>query len=101
MQATEKTQGNAKSQGWLLLGAVVMVALVLTGEPRPILPGSMLSGAGRQFTQRVPTLALFPGLAISMAVLAVNLFGDVLRDMLDPRLRGDSASSGVVEGRLG
>jgi len=34
-----------------------------------------------------PTLALFPGLAISTAVLACNLFGDMLRDVLDPRLR--------------
>lgn len=41
--------------------------------------GGMLSGAGRQFMERVPTLALFPGLAISIAVLAFNLFGDMLR----------------------
>jgi peptide/nickel transport system permease protein len=90
MQATEKTQGNAKSHGWLLLGAVVMVALDLTGEPRPILPGSLLSGAGRQVMEQVRTLALFPGLAVSRAALAVNLFGDMLRDILDPRLCGDS-----------
>ena len=37
--------------------------------------------------EQVPTLALFPGLAISIAVLACNLFGDMLRDVLDPRLR--------------
>ena len=49
--------------------------------------GGMLSGAGRQFMEQVPTLALFPGLAISIAVLAFNLFGDMLRDILDPRLR--------------
>ena len=36
-------------------------------------------------------LALFPGLAISMAVLAFNLFGDMLRDILDPRLRSGSS----------
>jgi peptide/nickel transport system permease protein len=51
----------------------------------------MLSGAGRQFMERVPTLTLFPGLAISIAVLAFNLFGDMLRDILDPRLRSGSA----------
>ena len=41
--------------------------------------------------ERVPTLALFPGLAISIAVLAFNLLGDMLRDILDPRLRSGSA----------
>jgi peptide/nickel transport system permease protein len=34
-----------------------------------------------------PWLAIFPGLALSLAVLAFNLFGDALRDVLDPRLR--------------
>jgi peptide/nickel transport system permease protein len=50
--------------------------------------GNMLSGAGRQYMEEVPTLALFPGLAIAMATLAFNLLGDTLRDIFDPRLRG-------------
>ncbi|MGD9890867.1 MAG: ABC transporter permease, partial [Dehalococcoidia bacterium] len=50
--------------------------------------GGMLSGAGRQYMEQVPTLAIFPGLAIALTVLAFNLFGDTLRDILDPRMRG-------------
>ncbi|MBI4312666.1 MAG: ABC transporter permease [Chloroflexi bacterium] len=50
--------------------------------------GMMLSGEGRQFMESAPWLSIFPGLAITLAVLAFNLFGDALRDVLDPRLRG-------------
>ena len=50
--------------------------------------GSMLSGDNRIFMIGSPWLAIFPGLAISIAVLAWNLFGDALRDIWDPRLRG-------------
>ncbi len=50
--------------------------------------GNMLSGAGRQFMEQAPWLVLGPGIAISLVVLAYNLLGDVLRDILDPRLRG-------------
>jgi ABC-type dipeptide/oligopeptide/nickel transport system permease subunit len=50
--------------------------------------GMMLSGEGRQFMESAPWLSIFPGLAITLAVLAFNLFGDALRDALDPRLRG-------------
>jgi len=49
--------------------------------------GGMLND-GRQFLRQAWWLATFPGLAISMLVLAVNLLGDGLRDALDPRLRG-------------
>jgi len=50
--------------------------------------GGMLSGEGRRQLERAPWLAIFPGLAISVVVLAFNLLGDALRDVLDPRLRG-------------
>ncbi|MBI2171718.1 MAG: ABC transporter permease [Chloroflexi bacterium] len=50
--------------------------------------GMMLSGEGRQFMESAPWLSIFPGVAITLAVLAFNLFGDALRDALDPRLRG-------------
>ena len=50
--------------------------------------GSDLSGPGRQFMELAPWTAIFPGLAISVAVFAFNLFGDAVRDVLDPRLRG-------------
>jgi peptide/nickel transport system permease protein len=55
-------------------------------EPTPAW-GLMLSGAAVEFAERAPWMAIFPGLAISLAVFAFNLFGDSLRDALDPRLR--------------
>jgi len=55
-------------------------------EPTPSW-GLMLRGAGMQFLEQAPWLAIAPGVAISMAVFGFNLFGDSLRDALDPRLR--------------
>jgi len=52
--------------------------------------GLMLSSTGRAFMEQAPWLAIFPGLAISVAVLGFNLFGDTLRDIWDPKLRGRS-----------
>ena len=49
--------------------------------------GNMLSGAQNRFDLG-PHLAIMPGIMISIAVLAMNLFGDAVRDALDPRLRG-------------
>ena len=50
--------------------------------------GADLSGASRTFLIRAPWLAIFPGLALSLTVFGFNVFGDALRDTLDPRLRG-------------
>jgi peptide/nickel transport system permease protein len=57
--------------------------------PSPIEPtwGNILA-EGRQYLQNAPWITLFPGLAISLTVLGINLMGDALRDALDPRLRG-------------
>jgi len=49
--------------------------------------GLMLRGAAVDFAERAPWMAIYPGLAISLAVFAFNLFGDSLRDALDPKLR--------------
>ena len=49
--------------------------------------GLMLRGAAVQFAESAPWMAVFPGLAISLAVFGFNLFGDSLRDALDPKLR--------------
>ena len=49
--------------------------------------GLMLRGAAVEFAERAPWMALFPGLAISLAVFAFNTFGDSLQDELDPKLR--------------
>jgi peptide/nickel transport system permease protein len=55
-------------------------------EPVPAW-GLMLQGGAEQYAESAPWMAIFPGLAITLAVLAFNLFGDALRDVLDPRMR--------------
>jgi ABC-type dipeptide/oligopeptide/nickel transport system permease subunit len=73
--------GNA-----ILIEASLSFLGVGTQPPEPSW-GLMLSSTGRAFFEQAPWLAIFPGLAISLAVLAFNLFGDTLRDAWDPRLR--------------
>jgi peptide/nickel transport system permease protein len=57
-----------------------------TAEPTPSW-GLMLSGGAPMYAEKAPWLAIFPGIAISLAVFGFNLFGDSLRDALDPKLR--------------
>lgn len=56
-------------------------------EPRPSW-GGMLSGNAQRHIEDAPWLVIFPGLALALVVFAFNMFGDALRDVLDPRLRG-------------
>jgi peptide/nickel transport system permease protein len=58
-----------------------------TPPPQPSW-GTMLSGNAQLYARTAPYLAIFPGIAISLAVFGFNLLGDALRDILDPRLRG-------------
>ncbi len=55
-------------------------------EPTPSW-GLMLSGAAADFYEQAPWMIVFPGVAISLAVFAFNLFGDSLRDWLDPKIK--------------
>jgi peptide/nickel transport system permease protein len=50
--------------------------------------GGMLSGSGRTYMLQAPWMAVFPGIALSLAVFSFNMLGDALRDLLDPKLRG-------------
>ena len=50
--------------------------------------GGMLSSEGRSYMEVKPSLALLPGLALATVIYGVNMFGDAMRDLLDPRLRG-------------
>ena len=50
--------------------------------------GGMLSREGRTYMEAAPRLALWPGLSLTLVVYSLNMFGDALRDLLDPRLRG-------------
>lgn len=74
--------GNA-----ILIEAALSFLGVGTQPPTPSW-GLMLSSTGRAFMEQAPWLAIFPGLAISLAVFGFNLFGDTLRDAWDPKLRG-------------
>jgi ABC-type dipeptide/oligopeptide/nickel transport system permease subunit len=75
---------------WLGNAIVIEAALSFLGlgtpPPTPTW-GGMLSGEGRRNLETAPYLAIFPGLAISVVVLAFNMLGDALRDLLDPQLR--------------
>jgi peptide/nickel transport system permease protein len=75
------------------LGAIILAESALSflgfGVPPPQPSwGAMLSGSGRTYMFRAPWMAVWPGLAISLAVFGFNMLGDALRDELDPRLRG-------------
>ncbi len=54
--------------------------------------GGMLSREGLQYMEMAPRLALWPGLALTITVYSLNMFGDAVRDLLDPRLRGGEGS---------
>ena len=75
---------------WVGNAIVIEAALSFLGlgtpPPTPTW-GGMLALEGRRHLENAPWLALAPGAAISIAVLAVNMLGDALRDVLDPRLR--------------
>jgi peptide/nickel transport system permease protein len=72
-------------QAILLEASLSFLGLGVT-EPTPAW-GLMLSGRSSDFYREAPWMIVFPGLAISLSVFAFNLFGDSLRDRLDPRLR--------------
>ena len=55
-------------------------------EPTPAW-GLMLQGGAEEYAESAPWMAIWPGIAISLAVFGFNLFGDALRDVLDPKLR--------------
>ena len=74
------------------LGAAILAEAALSylglgaAEPTPSW-GLMLSGSALSYAEKAPWLPIFPGIAISLAVFGFNLFGDSLRDALDPKLR--------------
>lgn len=75
------------------VGAVILSEAALSflglGVPPPAPTwGGMLSGDGRTYLYLGPWLALAPGICLTVVVYAANVFGDALRDLLDPRMRG-------------
>jgi peptide/nickel transport system permease protein len=74
--------------GTMILAESTLAFLGL-GVPPPLPTwGGMLSGSGRVYMLQGPWLALAPGLCLVVVVYAANVFGDALRDLLDPRMRG-------------
>jgi peptide/nickel transport system permease protein len=74
------------------LGSAILAEAALsylglgTADPTPSW-GLMLSGSAPLYAEKAPWMAVFPGIAISLSVFGFNLFGDSLRDALDPKLR--------------
>ena len=82
------------------IGAVIIAEASLSflgfGLPLQIPSwGGMLSREGRQYMEMAPRLALWPGLCLTIVVYSLNMFGDAVRDLLDPRLRGGAGRLGA------
>ena len=63
--------------------------------------GGMLSREGRQYMEIAPHLALWPGLCLTVVVYSLNMFGDAVRDLLAPRMRGRLGRHGAGRGEPG
>ena len=78
------------------IGGYILAAASLSflgfGLP-PQIPdwGGMLSREGREYMEMAPWLAVWPGLALTITLYSLNMFGDAMRDLLDPRLRGSGS----------
>ena len=71
----------------ILTEASLSFLVLCVPEPYPSW-GRLLSESAAEYVRTAPWLVIFPGVAISLAVFGTNLFGDALRDILDPRQRG-------------
>ena len=84
--------------GWAII-AEASLSFLGFGLP-PDVPswGTLLSREGRQYMEMAPRLAMWPGVALTLVVYCLNMVGDALRDLLDPRLRG---GGGALAGGVG
>ena len=86
------------------IGGVIIseAALSFLGYGLPVqIPtwGGMLSREGRKYMEVAPWLAIWPGVCLTIVVYCLNMFGDAVRDLLDPRLRGGAGRLGAQEAR--
>jgi peptide/nickel transport system permease protein len=77
---------TAQLGGAILAEAALSYLGLGAAEPTPSW-GLMLSGSALSYAEKAPWIPIFPGIAISLGVFGFNLFGDSLRDALDPKLR--------------
>ncbi len=86
----------------ITIGAMIVAEASLSllgfGLP-PEVPswGGMLSREGHQYMTIAPRLAIWPGLCLTIVVYGINMFGDAVRDLLDPRLRGGAGRYGTSQ----
>ena len=81
------------------IGGVILAEASLSflgfGIPPPYPSwGQMISGQSRYHLERAPWIPLWPGVALTLAVYGMNMFGDAVRDLIDPRLRGGVGGMG-------
>jgi len=85
------------SMGGMILSEATLSFLGFGIPPPTPSWGGMLSGQARTYMLMAPWLAVWPGLALSIAVYGINMLGDGVRDILDPRLRGGLGRYGRVK----
>ena len=89
--------GFTLSVGSMILSEA-MLSFLGFGIPPPTPSwGGMLQGSARRYMLQAPWMALWPGLALALAVYGINMLGDALRDLWDPRLRGGLGRYGRVK----
>jgi len=82
--------------------AIIMTEAALSflglGIPPPLPSwGGMLSGSARTYMMEAPWMGIWPGVALALLVYGANMFGDAMRDVLDPRLRGGGGGFRLVK----
>ena len=85
-----------------IMGLDVPASLSFLGFGLPLnVPswGGLLSREGRYYMQQAPWLAMWPGIFLTVVVYSFNMFGDAVRDLLDPRLRGGVGRMGAHGGK--
>ena len=75
------------------VGGVIVLAFLFVGAFAPLL----VSVEGKKYMLKNPWLSLWPGLSLAVVVYGVNMLGDALRDLLDPRLRGGIGRIGAAK----
>jgi peptide/nickel transport system permease protein len=79
-------------QGSFVFAAAVLTEAALSflgvGVPPYVPSWGVILAEGRLYIQQAPWLVLYPGAAIMLTIFGLNLFGDGLRDLLDPKIRG-------------